>query len=152
MRRFEFRFEKLLWHRSLQEELAEQTLSRSLNEERQVAEAIVQVRTQAAMGAARLRDELSGPIGGERLALLWSYQAGLGAREIALRARRSLVAARVAEDRTTLRERRRRREVVTQLKRKAEDRYRLEAEREAQKILDDVAGGRYLRQQRDGST
>ncbi len=151
MRRFQFQFEKLLWHRTLQEELAEQSLSRSLNQMRQISEAIAQVQGQAAAGADRLRAELCGPMNGERLALHWQYQAGLRARAAALRERRAAAAARVEDDRATLYERRLRREVVTQLKRKAEDRYRVELERDAQKFLDDVAGGRHLRQQRDGS-
>ncbi len=152
MRRFQFRVEKLLWHRSLQEELAEQALSRSLHEAREVEEAVARVKTQAAAVADRLRSLLAGVATGGDLALHWNHQSGLHSRELALEARRAAAALRVDEDRATLRDRRRRREVVAQLKTEAAARYRAEAEREAQKILDDVAGGRHIQTAQDGGS
>ncbi len=151
MRRFQFRFDKLLWHRGVQEELAEQQLARTLHDERQVLAAIAQTRASAANGAAALRTELGSPIDGELLALHRRYASALRVREAQLRDRRRVLAERLEEDRRALRERRRAREVVTQLKRRAQERYRLEAEREAQKAIDEVASVRHLRRETDGS-
>ncbi|HTX52938.1 MAG TPA: flagellar export protein FliJ [Candidatus Baltobacteraceae bacterium] len=151
MRRFQFRFDKLLWHRTVQEELAEQQLARSLGEERQVLAAIADVQASAAVGADALRRELAAPVNGDLFALYRGYASALRAREAALRDRRSALAARVTEERRALRERRREREVVTQLKQQAQARYRREAEREAQKILDEIASGRHHTRTTDGS-
>ena len=151
MRRFRFRFEKLLWHRALQQVLAEQSLSRSLHEEQQVLHAIAHVQSQAAAEAGQLRCVLSGSLTGGDLTLHLVYQASLRSREAALQGRRAVVATHVERNREAVRERRRAHEVVAQLKRQAEIRYRYEAEREAQRHMDDVAGGRHLRNSTDGS-
>jgi flagellar export protein FliJ len=151
MQRFRFRFEKLLWHRGLQQELAEQSLSRSLHEEQQVLHAIAGVRTQAAAEAGQLRTLLNGAMKGGDLTLHLLYQASLRSRETALQGHRAVVATRVKQNRDAVRERRRAHEAVAQLKRQAEIRYRYEADREAQKHMDDVAGGRHLRHSTDGS-
>jgi flagellar export protein FliJ len=149
MKRFRFALDRVLWQRELQEDLAEQALARTLTEERVAGEELSRVAEQAAREAIGLRQALSRSLSGADVALHVRFASALRGRQATLQVRREAARAQLRESRERLRERRRAREAVEQLKRAAWDRYRRAAEREVQVALDEVAGGRHERRRAD---
>lgn len=146
MKRFRFPLERLLWHRRLQEDLAEQALAGASMEERAMTEGLAQVRGQEIRESTSLRAALANCLSGADVVLHAGFAAALQARAATLRARRTAAAARRRECSDALRERRRAREAVAQLRERAWGRYREAAAREAQLALDELAGERHERQ------
>ena len=143
MRRFQFRLERLLWHRHLLEELAEQALATALQAEREVADDLAQARDQAAAEAVRLREVLTRSTLGPELILHARFTASLRARQDRLLQRQQEAMTVSDERRVALLERRRAREVVLKLRERALSRYRQEAAREDQRVLDETASVRH---------
>lgn len=149
MKPFRFALDRVLRQRELQEDVAEQALARTLTEERVAGEELSRVAEQAAREAIGLRQALSCSLSGADVALHVRFASALRGRQAKLQVRREAARAELRESRERLRERRRAREAVEQLKRAAWDRYRRAAEREAQVGLDEVAGGRHERRRAD---
>ncbi len=145
MRRFQFRLERLLWHRRLQEELAEKGLAAALQAEREVSSALAGVREQAAAQAVRLREMLHQPTAGPEVGLHARFAAALEARRDHLARRQQEAMALSGERRSHLLEQRRAREVVLKLRERALARYRQEAGREDQRVLDETGSVRHSR-------
>lgn len=143
MRRFTFPLQRLLWHRGLQESLAQQGLGRALQRERAVQEALAQVDAQAREGAARLAASIRRPVSGGEVALHAGFATALAARRDRLSRQAAEAAVEVAERRALLRERWRGREAVAQLRRQALAHHRASVEREEQITLDEVAAVRH---------
>ena len=139
MRRFQFRLERLLWHRHLLEELAEQALATALQAEREVADDLARARDQAAAEAIRLREVLTRSTPGLEVILHARFAASLRARQDRLVQRQREAMTVSGERRVALLERRRAREVVLKLRERALSRYRQEAAREDQRVLDETA-------------
>ena len=145
MRRFRFHLERVLRHRELLETLARRGLGEALRVEQALAADLERVRGRAAAEAAALRSALAHPLPGSEVLLHARYAAGLAAREAGLAHRRAEASGVVAERRAALRDRRRAREVVLNLREHALARHRREAEKEAQQQLDETAGTRHAR-------
>jgi flagellar export protein FliJ len=145
VKRFGFSLERVLWHRRLREEAAEQALAGAFQRERAVSQGLTQVRDQAAQETLALERRLGDQMTGVEFLLHAPFAAALREREAALRARCVEAATETRERRDLLLERRREREVVSQLRQRAWERYRQGAEREAQLAIDEVAGGRHSR-------
>ncbi|MFB3816383.1 MAG: flagellar export protein FliJ [Candidatus Methylomirabilales bacterium] len=149
MKRFRFPLEKLLQHRRLQEERAEQALAQALRDERAAVAAHAGVRRAAADAAAAFRVRLRTPVDGAELAAHVRYAAGLAGRAGAL-ARRAAAASEDARARRAgLLERRRSREVVARLRDQAAARFRSAQERLEQGELDEIAAGRFARRREE---
>jgi flagellar export protein FliJ len=144
MKRFRFPLATLLWHRKTQEEVAEQVLAGALQRERETDRALRRVKTQTAQEAGRLGEALRGPLSGADFDLSARFQAALGLRTGVLQRRLEETAERVRLDRAAVRDRRRAREVVSQLRARAWSCYREAEERELQVNLDEMASGRHL--------
>jgi flagellar FliJ protein len=145
MKRFAFRLERVLRQRALQEELAEQALGGALRAERRAVEACDAVRVEIARASEEMASRLAGSVCGSDLLLHARYAAGLRGRESARRRDRAEAQARSRERRDALLERRRAREVVSQLRGRAWERYREAEAHETQAVLDDVAGQQHAR-------
>jgi flagellar export protein FliJ len=145
MKQFRFRLERLLWHRRRQEEVAEQSLAGAFQRERRIGADLVQVREQAVQEAAAMGSRLEDPMTGGEFLLHARFAAALKEREAALRRQRTEAAMGTQERREELRERRRAREVVSQLREDAWTRYRDTEAHEAQVVMDEVAGTRHNR-------
>jgi flagellar export protein FliJ len=144
MRQFRFRLERLLWHRHTLEGQAEQALAEALHREQELGEALAQVRARQEAEAVGVRQALTEPTAGQDMSLHVQYVAALNARRRLLAEHLRLAQVTSAERRTSLLERRRDREVVAQLRTRALRRYRLDAEREAQREFDEIAGIRHV--------
>jgi flagellar export protein FliJ len=144
MRRFHFPLATLLWHRTTQEEVAEQVLARALQRERETEQALRRITAQAGEEAKRLGEALRGSLDGAGLDLSARFQLALGLRTGVLQQRLDETRERVRSDRATVRDRRRAREVVSQLRARAWSRYRAADEHEVQVGLDEMASGRHL--------
>lgn len=149
MKRFRFPLERVLHHRVLREAMAEQALAAAVAEAAAVAQELARVRDRMARGADAFCGALAGSLRGRDVALHARYAAACRARERMLCGRRAAAAVRVQECRTALRECRRAREAVAQLKQAAWERYGQAVAREAQATLDEVAAGRHARLQAD---
>ena len=144
MKRFRFPLATLLWHREIQEDVAEQALAGALQRERETDQALRQVKTQAVQEAGRPGQALRGPLSGADLDLSARFQSALRLRAGMLQRRLDETAERVRVERDAVRDRRRAREVVSQLRARTWSRYREAAERESQLGLDEIASGRHL--------
>jgi len=149
MKRFRFALERVLRQRALQEEVAEQALAAALRHEHSTQEACDKVQDQIRLESVRLANRLSAPMEGRDWLLHARFAAGLRSREAQLRRDRSEASARSRERRTDLMERRRAREVVSQLRRGAWERYREAATHEEQVTLDELAGQRHAQRGRE---
>jgi flagellar export protein FliJ len=145
MKRFRFPLARVLRHRALREALAEQALGAAVAEAAAVARELAQVRDQIVREAGALCGALADSLRGSDVALHTRYAAACEARQRTLRERRATTTARVQECRTALRECRRAREAVAQLKHAAWERYGQAVAREAQVALDEVAATRHAR-------
>lgn len=144
MKRFRFPLATLLWHREIQEDVAEQALAGALQRERETDQALRRVHTQAVQEAGRLGQALRGPLSGADLDLSARFQSALRLRAAMLQRQLDETAERVRLERDAVRDRRRAREVVSQLRARTWSRYREAAERESQLGLDEIASGRHL--------
>ena len=144
MRQFRFRLERLLWHRHILEEQAEQALAVALHWEQELADALAEVRARQETEAVGVRQSLTEPTAGQDMSLHVQYLAALNARQRFLAEHLRLAQVTSAERRATLLDRRRDREVVTQLRTRALRRYRLDTEREAQREFDEIGGIRHV--------
>jgi len=144
MKRFRFPLATLLWHREIQEDVAEQALAGALQRERETDQALRRVQTQAVQEAGRLGEALRRPLSGAALDLSARFQSALRLRAGMLQRRLNETAERVRLERDAVRDRRRAREVVSQLRARTWSRYREAAERELQLGLDEIASGRHL--------
>jgi flagellar FliJ protein len=142
MKRFRFSLERVLRQRRLKEGLAEQVLAEALTRERAAAAELARVRDQVRREAILLGNALADSLQGDDIALHTRFSAALRVREAALRVRRAEAAVQRQECRELLRERRRDREAVAQLRQRAWERHCQAAGREAQSILDEVASRR----------
>jgi flagellar export protein FliJ len=145
MKRFRFPMERLLWQRRLQEEVAEQALAGAIQEERAVRTELIRLRERARQEAATLGSGLADRMQGTEFLLHVRFSAVLRGREAALQIHQAQAETRTREHREVLRERRRAREAVAQLREKAWERYRYAAAREEQLTLDEVAGRSHIR-------
>jgi flagellar export protein FliJ len=145
MKRFRFPLERVLRHRALREALAEQALGAAVAEAAVVAQELAQVRDQIAHVAGALCGALADSLQGSEVALHARYAAACQVRQRMLRERQATATARIQECRTALRECRRAREAVAQLKHAAWERYGQAVAREAQVALDEVAATRHAR-------
>ncbi len=145
MRRFRFPLERVLRQRGVQEDVAEQALAGALRTERTVVEELARVTQRIATEAASMRTAMTVPLAGADLALHVRFASALGGRMTALRAQRAEAAAQLQTCREMLRERRRAREAVEQLKKAAWQRYCEASEREGHLAMDEIAGGRHER-------
>jgi len=145
MKRFRFSLERVLRHRGVQEDLAEQALAQALAQERMVEAELARVSQQMTEEAVALRNDLADCLGGADVALHVRFATALHGRAMDLRVRRAAAAARLQECRQILRERRRAREAVAQLKHAAWRQHCEAALREVQIAIDEVAGGRHER-------
>lgn len=144
MKRFRFPLATLLWHREIQEDVAEQALAGALQRERETDQALRRVQTQAVQEAGRLGEALRRPLSGAVLDLSARFQSALRLRAGMLQRRLNETAERVRLERDAVRDRRRAREVVSQLRARTWSRYREAVERELQLGLDEIASGRHL--------
>jgi len=145
MKRFRFPLERVLRQRGLQEDLAEQALARAVIEERVAGEELARVRQQITDESALMCSALAAHLAGADLALHVRFAAALHGRQTALRGRRAAAAAALGKCRDTLRERRRAREAVEQLKKAAWQRYCETSTREEHLLMDEIAGSRHER-------
>jgi flagellar export protein FliJ len=143
MRRFSFPLERVLWHRRCQEERGQHALALAIHAERELEGAEGRLRGQAAEAAKGLQAMLAQSTTGTEVWIHLGFAAGLARQQRLLADRRRQATAEVAERRVALRELRRAREVVEQLRASALARHRQEGEREAQRLLDEAAGARY---------
>jgi flagellar export protein FliJ len=145
MRRFRFPLARLLWQRERQEDVAEQALAAAQRADRDLAREIGRLRGLATVEAEALRARLEQPTPGTEFGVHASFARGLAVRATEAMARRTEAARTVLARRQELLERRRAREVVSQLRERALARYRVEVAREEQRGLDETAVGRYAR-------
>jgi flagellar export protein FliJ len=145
MKRFQFRLERLLWHRKCLEELAQQALAGALHTERELAAGLARLRVLAGAEAAMLRTTLTRPTSGAEILLHARFAADLATRRALLSKRLGEAVVAIQQRRGALMECRRAREVLAQLREKALGRYRQGLERESQLALDEIAGIRYAR-------
>jgi flagellar export protein FliJ len=145
MQRFRFRLQRLLWQRTVREAAAEQALAVAAGAEREAAGVLRSLAESRAAEAAALGVALAETLPGEALVLHARFAAGLA--RWAESATERLEAARLeaARRREELCQRRRAREVVTQLRAEAWSAYRLAGERVEQMELDEMAGNRHAR-------
>ena len=153
MRRFRFPLERVLRQRALQEATAEHAVATALADAHGAARELARAREAMTQSADTLCGALADRLSGSTVALHAQYAAALKARVATLRERRDATAAHVQETRTALRERRRAREAVAQLKQACRERYAQAMAREEQAALDEVAarGHRRRRAEAGGS-
>jgi len=144
MRRFRFPLDRLLWHRHLQEELAQQALAVMLEEKRQVAGELERLRALAFSGTGELHSALAQTTSGADLLLRIGFLARLERRRAILSTRQRETMRALGQRRTALIERRRAREVVEQLRHRALTEHRRASEREERLAFDEAAGLRHV--------
>jgi flagellar export protein FliJ len=145
MQRFRFRLQRLLWQRTVREAAAEQSLALAAGAEREAAGVLRSLAAARAAEAAALGAALVETLSGETFVLHTRFAAGLVRRAAAATERLEAARLEAARRREELCQRRRAREVVTQLRTEAWSVYRLATERAGQAELDEVAGNRHAR-------
>jgi flagellar export protein FliJ len=143
MQRFRFPLERLLWHRHLLEELAQQALAVTLETERRLASDLDRLRALARSGIGELHAALLHPTAGADLLLRIRFLAALEHQRGVLTARRRDTLCTLSQQRAALIERRRDREVIEQLRQRALTRHRRACEREERLALDEAASLRH---------
>lgn len=144
MKRFQFRLESLRRLRAAREEERKRAFAEAAKVYRKELERLGELEARE----ARAREELSARMASgctrEELLVLRDFLEGIS---ISIRSQRSRVEEarqRMEEERRLLVEASRERKVVDKLHERALERYRYEAAREEQGILDEVAGIRFV--------
>jgi len=135
--------ERVLRHRELREALAELALGAAQVEATAATRELAHVRERIARETEALCGALADSLRGSDVGLYARYAAACHIRHQRLRERCAATAARVHECQAALRECRRAREAVAQLKQAAWERYGQAVAREAQAAMDEVAAGRH---------